>query len=220
MSSLSVRHCNPFAYVLFSLFCPILFEGFQRTKKIEYLDELINTSRRVLEYPFARFLRFRTLSLLSLYLLTRSVYVPARRTQDLDEVVKLLSQCVNDGHASLPYRFRFACLCASVARRTRHSSVPSAYESAVSLMQHTLLFAPTLQLQHATLTKTSDDFHRMPLDCLGSGRPASTRGSDRDSWKRESLTLVRDSSSSYFSRSTSRGRPGSRTQVCSGQPRP
>ena len=34
----------------------------------------------------------------------------------------------------------------------------------MSLMQDIILFAPTLQLQHATLAKTSDVFHSMPLD--------------------------------------------------------
>ncbi|KAI9433903.1 CHAT domain-containing protein [Lactarius indigo] len=53
---------------------------------------------------------------------------------------------------------------ASFARRTRHPSVSTAYETALSLMQDTPLFSPTLQLQHATLAKTSDDSHRMPLD--------------------------------------------------------
>ncbi|KAH9014459.1 hypothetical protein EDB84DRAFT_1636638 [Lactarius hengduanensis] len=47
------------------------------------------------------------------------------------------------------------------ARRTRHSSV---YESAVSLMRDALLFAPTLQLQHATPAQAVDVTHMVPLD--------------------------------------------------------
>ncbi|KAI9433436.1 CHAT domain-containing protein [Lactarius psammicola] len=91
------------------------------------------------------------------------MYFPGHRTQDMDELVKIFSLCANNGHATLPSRFWFACAWALLARRTRHPSVSIAYESAISLMQDALLFAPTLQLQHATLA-TSDLTHCMPLD--------------------------------------------------------
>ncbi|KAH9011351.1 hypothetical protein EDB84DRAFT_1028880 [Lactarius hengduanensis] len=97
-------------------------------------------------------------------LLTRSVSFPGHRTQDLDEVVKLLSQCVDDRHLSLPDRFLYTSLWAFAARNRRHPSVSKAYESAVPLMQDTLLSAPTLQLQHATFAKTFHVSHKVPLD--------------------------------------------------------
>ncbi len=148
---------------LFESFGMGLLEAFMRTKKIEYLNESISTRRQVLEHPPARFLHSTTLGLLSLSLLARSTFFPGHRTQDLDEGLELLSQYINNGQASLPSRFWFACVWAYFARLTRHPSVSTAYESAVSLMQDTLIFAPTLQLQHATLA-TSDDTHSMPLD--------------------------------------------------------
>jgi len=151
------------ASYLFEVFGLILFKVFERTNKIEYLNESISARRQVFEHPVPHTLRFTTLSQLSLSLLTRSRSFPGHRRQDLDEGLELLSQCVNDGRASLPDRFRFACEWASVARRKRHPSVSTAYESALSLMQDTLVFAPTLQLQHVTLA-TSDDSHSMPLD--------------------------------------------------------
>ncbi|KAF8265305.1 CHAT domain-containing protein [Lactarius quietus] len=83
--------------------------------------------------------------------------------QDLNEALGLLSQCVDNTHGSFPDRCWYACRWAHIARGTRHPSVSTAYESAMSLLPEMLLFAPTLQLQHATLA-TSDDFHRMPLD--------------------------------------------------------
>ena len=46
---------------------------------------------------------------------------------------------------------------------TEHPTVSTAYESALSLLQDTLLFAPTLQLQRVTLSAV-DRTHRMPLD--------------------------------------------------------
>src|SRR6266702_800621 len=149
---------------LFELFGEMLFEAFGRTNKIEYLNESISTLRQVLERPSPRFLRATTLLQLSQALFIRSVSFPGHRTQDLDEVVKLLLQFVSDGHASLPDRFQSACGLAFVARATRHPSVSKAYESAVSLMQDTLLFAPTLQLQHSTLAKMHEISRRMSLD--------------------------------------------------------
>ncbi|KAH8978732.1 CHAT domain-containing protein [Lactarius hatsudake] len=153
-----------YAYCLLSLFGPILFEGFKRTKNIEYLDESIGAYRRILEYPDARNFRPLTHSLLALALLTRSVCFPGHRMQDLNEGMELFSQCANDRHASLTHRFRCACLWASFARLHCHPSLSTAYESAMSSMQNNLLFAPTLQLQHATLAESSDVFHVMPLE--------------------------------------------------------
>ncbi|KAH9057572.1 CHAT domain-containing protein [Lactarius vividus] len=155
---------SSFAFYIFALFGLILSEAFKRTNEIRYLDESMSTLSRVLEYPFARHIRPGILRLLSWSLLTRSVCFRGRRMQDVDEGVKLLSQCVNDGHASLPDRFQLACVWASFARGFRHPSTLIAYESAISSMQRALLFAPTLQLQHATLATMPDYSNRMPLD--------------------------------------------------------
>ena len=145
-------------------FGDILIAAYMRTRKIEYLDESISTHRQVLDGPSPHFLRLVTLNRLSLSLLTRSMSLRCHRPQDVNEGLELVSQCINNGHASLPYRFQSAGVSAFIARLTRHPSVCAAYESALSLMQDTSLFAPTLQLQHATLARTSDVFHSIPLD--------------------------------------------------------
>ncbi|KAH9057548.1 hypothetical protein EDB87DRAFT_1833043 [Lactarius vividus] len=138
---------NLISSILFNVFGQILFEAFQRTKKIEYLNESISTLRQAFECPSIQFLRSMTLRSLCLYLLIRSESFPGHRTQDLDELVKLLSQRVDDGVASLPDRFLFACLWTYAARCIRHPSVPKAYEAV-----------------HSTLVKTFDVSHRVPLD--------------------------------------------------------
>ena len=71
--------------------------------------------------------------------------------------------CFHDVYASFPIRFQVASKWAHNARLFKHPSVSKAYEGAISLMKDILLFAPTLQLQHAALV-TSNDSHRMPLD--------------------------------------------------------
>jgi CHAT domain-containing protein/tetratricopeptide (TPR) repeat protein len=155
---------SPFTFYSLGLFGLILFEAFKRTNEIWYLDQSMSALSRVLEYPFAQHIRSGALRLLSLSLLTRSMCFRGRRMNDVDEGVKILSRCVNDGHASLPDRFQFACLWAFFARGFRHPSTSTAYENAISSMQKALLFAPTLQQQHATLATTSDYSHRLPLD--------------------------------------------------------
>ena len=152
------------ASCLFELFGAILYGAYKRTNKIEYLNESISTRRQVFERPLPQYLRFGTLHQIALSLLLRSKSFPGHRTHDLDEALELLSQCVNDGHASLTDRFGSACLWAHVARSTRHRrSIPTAYESALSLMEDILPFAPTLQLQHYILA-ASHYTHSMPLD--------------------------------------------------------
>ncbi len=154
---------DPRASHPFANFADVLFEAFKRTKKIEYLNESISTCRQVLKHPLVRPLRHATLGQLSVSLVTRFGSFPGDGMQDLNEGLELLSQCVNDAHASFPDRFRVACMWAYIARNNQHPSVSTAYESAVSLIQDTLVFAPTLELQHVTLA-TLYHTHRMPLD--------------------------------------------------------
>jgi CHAT domain-containing protein len=147
-----------------NLFGEMLILAFMRTKKIEYINESISTRRRMLESPvFSQVERFRTLYVLSSSLLARSDSFPRYRTQDLDEGLELAAQCVNGAHVGLPHRLQLACWWAYSARNNRHVSVSTAYETAMLLMQDTLLFAPTLQLQYFTLAVHKDARH-MPLD--------------------------------------------------------
>ncbi|KAH9170793.1 CHAT domain-containing protein [Lactarius sanguifluus] len=155
---------NLFTSGFFAYFGQILFEAFKRTNKIEYLNESISTHRQVYERPSMHFLRSRIREQLCLSLFIRSKSTLGRCTQDLDELMKILSQCVNDAHLTLPIRFEWSCAWAYGARHTLHPSVSKAYESAVSLIQDTLLFAPTLQQQHATLANTAFIAHTMSLD--------------------------------------------------------
>ncbi|KAH9017631.1 CHAT domain-containing protein [Lactarius pseudohatsudake] len=162
-SDLQNRH--PFPFLRFETFSQILYEGFRRTKKIEYIDESISISRQALKFPSAQLgIGSEALSSLAVSLLARFMSFPDYHTQDLDEAMKLFSQGTDHAPGSLPFRVRLASLWAGYARYTRHSSVSAAYEKALSLMRDALLFAPTLQLQHTTLAKTSHDAHVMPLD--------------------------------------------------------
>ncbi|KAI9433876.1 CHAT domain-containing protein [Lactarius indigo] len=160
----SFRPSGRAAFYPLHVLADILAEGFRLTGKIGYLEESIIIHRRTLEFPLTQPVRHILCLHLSRCLITRSQCAPARRVQDVDESVELLSFGANAEHASLPDRFQFACSWAYVARHSRHISVTTAYENAMSLMQNTLLFAPTLQLQHDTLSVTWDSSLMLPLD--------------------------------------------------------
>ena len=144
-----------FKVPILDVFADLLHEAFVRTNKIEYLNESISVRRQLIESPLLQAFRFLILTALSNSLLARSLRFPGYRSQDLDEALELISQYVNGAHATVPDRFQRACRWAYTARHTRHRSVSSAYDTALSLMQDTVLFSPTLQLQHDTLATDS-----------------------------------------------------------------
>jgi tetratricopeptide (TPR) repeat protein len=148
------------------LFGEILFEAFERTNRIEYLDESIDTLRQLLARPLPKLLRLSASMQLSKSLIARFQISPAHRAQDIHGIVELFPKIINDGSGwlSLFRRFKSACGWAALARAIQHPSVLTAYETAFSLMQDSLLFAPTLQLQHATLVSSFDMPQPLPLE--------------------------------------------------------
>ena len=161
----SIATSSPEAPIL-DTFCDILNKAFDRTKEIEYLNESISIQRQIFESsaipPAERLITQLNLSL-CYSLLKRSRFFPGYRTQDLDEGLELLSQNVHNPRVSLPNRLLDARLWAYTARGDRHPTVSTAYETALSLMQDTLPFSPTLQLQHNTLA-TDNKTLGLPLD--------------------------------------------------------
>ena len=153
------------------MFGQLLFLAIMHRNKPEYINEFIQTRRqvlnRVLPGPAMRW-RFIVRRQLSMILIIRSTMLsklfPDHSMRDMDEAMELLSQCVDDKYGRLPDRCLLACRWAYVARDNRHPTVSTAYEAATSLMPDTLLFAPTLQLQHHTLSMSGDNFHNMSLD--------------------------------------------------------
>ena len=147
------------------VFCEILFEAFERTKGIKYLDDSIHTRRRILARRPPKLPRLFIVVEHLLSLITRSEIYPGHSLQDLQEMVELLPQILNDVSEclGLPHRLHFACIWALFARDTQHPSTSTAYETALSLMQDITPFSPTLQIQHNTLTKFPAFSHEMPL---------------------------------------------------------
>ena len=146
-------------------FGEILFEAFERTQNINYLNESILTFRQILARRPPKIPRMRTILGLFISLSTRFKISRGNRMQDLQEMVELHPQFLSDGSQwlSLPHRFNLACCWALLARATQHPSTSTAYETALSLMQDVAPFSPTLHLQHATFTTFLIFSHEIPL---------------------------------------------------------
>jgi hypothetical protein len=159
----SLRSSNPFGFSHSVLFGEVLFCAFQRTNIVEYLDESITLRREVLKIPSARKVQYQVSQLLIVSLVARWQLLHCK--EDLDEINnQLFPMAATSIHASLPDRFQCSCLWAGVARRFGHPSVAAAYENAMSLLQSSLVFAPTLQIQHARLVSMRESCEKMTLD--------------------------------------------------------
>ncbi|KAN0136094.1 CHAT domain containing protein [Lactarius tabidus] len=140
----------------------LLYEAFSLNGRMELLEESISVDLCALETTASRpFSPSEVLLRLSTSLIDRWRFLG--RTQDLDESMRLYHLASNDLSATAPERIDRACLWASRARDTKHSSVLNAYQSGMSLIQSAVIFAPTLEIQHAHLF-SKKDIPKMPLE--------------------------------------------------------
>ncbi|KAH9036268.1 CHAT domain-containing protein [Lactarius hengduanensis] len=149
-------------------FAEILLESFQRGNNTEYLDDAITTYRNVLGMPgIQRIRHLATLRLLGSLGKHIQLLGHKRHQQDLDEMMRLFPEIVNDQSAQVSARFQFSCTWARNARHFGPFGYPSilvAYQTAMTLMQDTLVFSPTLQIQHSRLVLMNEDVRTLPLD--------------------------------------------------------
>ena len=139
-----------------------LFKAFDRTREFNYLDESITHHREVLRMENARLFHFTTIRRLveSLSIRWKSFCCKS----DLNEIMELFAKGVKDTQATAPSRFELACHWVDTARIFKHNSLPIAYEHAMSLMQSSLVFAPTLPTQHDRIVEKRDLYEKTPLD--------------------------------------------------------
>jgi hypothetical protein len=84
----------------------------------------------------------------------------SRDKKDLNEITELSSIIANNPCVVVGDRVTFSW--ARLARVHGHHTTSSAYESAMSLMQDSLTFAPTLEMQHFRLVAMRDLIERLP----------------------------------------------------------
>ena len=137
----------------------ILLLAFQKTRKINYLDESIAVGYDILDLRQAYFPGTRIL-VLSLHVRWRLL----GRKEDLHEAIRLISPVINDPHARDPDRFQLSCDWATLARSIGHPTTLAAYKTAMSLMQKYFSFAPTVSTQHTRLVAMEEGCQTMPLD--------------------------------------------------------
>ena len=142
----------------------LLHRLFNLTGNIEYLQESITLRRDLIKIsrvpgPINIYL---SAGFLIDCLLSRFILFEDRR--DVDEILELLAVAVTDTSAGVPNRFLASCQWSHLARVLRHPSTLPVYQTAISLMQESLSFAPTLEIQHFRLVAMRDKYEELPLN--------------------------------------------------------
>ena len=91
-------------------------------------------------------------------------FILFRDWKDDDETMELFAVAATDTRTDVPSRFSSSYDWTRSARSSWHSSTLTAYETAMSLMQESLSFAPTLEIQHFRLAAMRDQYENLPLD--------------------------------------------------------
>ena len=149
---------SPFAQ--FAL-VPLLHSAFRCTGDIEYLNQAISTARENSNTSTVWIVR-GSISYLIEFIAIRLELLG--RPEDLNELMQLYPIYSENEPGNITASFHTSCQWASIARRFGHPSTSAAYDWAMSLMQKTLTFAPTLDVQHSRLVEMSTCTTGLPLD--------------------------------------------------------
>ena len=140
----------------------VLFHAFECTDNIEYLDKSIVAFRDILEMPSTKLGHFQVILRLFNALSYRCNL--SGDEKDFDEIMQLCSIASKDEYANVLDQFRFSYTWAINARHNGHHTTSTAYETTLSLMENTLLFAPTLETQHSHLVSQRDVYEELPTN--------------------------------------------------------
>jgi hypothetical protein len=145
-----------------TLFAEILRSAHTRTDRLDYLNEAINTYRDIYKMSAPKRSHFQAGSGLLSSVVSR--YNLLHLKHDFDESMQLFPELVNNRSAEVFVRFRISNGWAHFARDNAHPSTSTAYEMAMSLMEETLVFSPTLQVQHFRLACALRGYEGLPSD--------------------------------------------------------
>ena len=163
--SLDATHVNdPSRIIPLTSLRDILFFAFETSGNISYLDKSITVGYDILELRSQEDVHFQAVQNLVLSLLSREGICQRLLIEDRREAIRLISLVINNPYATEPERFRLSCQWAALARSISHPTTLTAYKWAISLMQSSLSFAPTVSLQHTHLVRTGELCQTMPLD--------------------------------------------------------
>jgi len=156
------RSSDPSRFLQLSILGSHLFMAYSHTGRVEVLNESITLHHEVLGLESARLIHFDIIHRLIRSLYTR--WQLFRSKSDLNEIMKSFASGVNNTFTTTPSRFELACHWVDTARTSRHDSLPTAYEHAMSLMQISLVFTPTLPTRYSRLVETHDLYDKTPLN--------------------------------------------------------
>ena len=144
-------------------FAGVLLHAYGRTERLDYLNEAITT--------FQGLRKISAKSKLSHFHVGCELHRSLRKRldlllspQDFEELMQLSSELANDGSGEVFTRFEMSCFWAINAGANRRPSAFIAYETAMSLLQETLVLCPTLQTKHYRLSAMHRDAERLPSD--------------------------------------------------------
>jgi hypothetical protein len=161
--SLDATHTSdPMRYVHLSSLLNVLLLAFTKTGKISYLDESITIGYDIIKFKLPQMFHFGIVRRLVSSLIIRTKLL--RRIEDRLEAIRLMSVAINNEYGQEPDRFKLSCVWAILARRIHHPTTLAAYKTAISLMERTLSFAPTVSVQHTRFVAMGSNCQTMPLD--------------------------------------------------------
>ena len=143
-------------------FAEILNRAYACTHKLEFLNEAITAYRDIRKMSAPKLIHFLAGERFIQCLIAR--FTRFRVERDLEELMQLYPEVAKDGSKEAFDRFKISHWWASTARARAHPSTSTAYETAMSLMQETLVFSPTLQIQHYRLTHALRGYEGLPSD--------------------------------------------------------
>jgi CHAT domain-containing protein len=138
-----------------------LHRAFQYNHRTSLLDESISLLRHLLKTPGSQGGVHRLVPR-ALWSCHRDRWMFLHHNKDLDEAVHFLRMDI-DKSTVPPDKLEHSCIWATLARSTGHPSISAAYETAMSSMQDSLVFSPTLHTQHAHLVSI-ESANKMPLE--------------------------------------------------------
>ncbi|KAH9986986.1 hypothetical protein BJV74DRAFT_885732 [Russula compacta] len=140
----------------------LLYRLFNLTGNIDSLYESITLYHDLIKMPSVPFNLHMIAGQLIDCLFSRFELFKDRR--DIEEITELYAIAATDTRTDVPSRFPTSYEWTRAARASRHPSTLTAYQTAISLMQQSLSFAPTLEIQHFRLVATRDEYEKLPLD--------------------------------------------------------
>ena len=140
----------------------LLYRVFDLTGNIDSLQESITVYRDLIKMPGVPVNLHAIARQLIDHLLSRFKLFKDRR--DIEEIMELFVIATTDTSTGVPRRFRTSFEWTETARFFSHPSTLTAYETAISLMQESLSFAPTLEIQNFHLVAMRDQYEKLPLN--------------------------------------------------------